>query len=150
MWWMPPDGCHKDRQTCMFKWSCRFPNYEYFSLSLIFWALLYNLAFEILGIHFSAPFWNRGALKSSSGHYKSTFRNINNLWCKKAAPAITVAFFTLMTLKPENKDICVKLASNDQVDMKKLSKFEFSSVWPLIWPFQPLSAFYNFFEILCT
>ena len=59
-------------------------------------------------------------------------------------PAITVA------LKLENKEISVKLTPNDQIDMKKLSKFEFSSVWPLIWPFRPSSAFYNFFEILGT
>ena len=69
---------------------------------------------------------------------------------QKAAPAITVAFLTLMTLKLENKEICVKLTPNDQVDMKKLSKLEFSGVWPLIWPFRPSSAFYNFFEILGT
>ena len=59
-----------------------------------------------------------------------------------------MAFLTLMTLKLENKEICVKLTPNDQIDMKKLSKFEFSSVWPLIWPFQPLLAFYNFLESL--
>ena len=59
-----------------------------------------------------------------------------------------MAFLTLMTLKLENKEMCVKLTPNDQIDMKKLSKFEFSSVWPLIWPFRPSSAFYNFFEIL--
>ena len=56
------------------------------------------------------------------------------MW-KKAAPAISVAFLTLMTLKLENNEICVKLTPNDQVDMKKLSKLEFSGVWPLIWPF---------------
>ena len=53
-----------------------------------------------------------------------------------------------MTLKLENKEICVKSTPNDQIDMKKLSKFEFSSLWPLIWPLQPSSAFYNFFGIL--
>ena len=121
-----------------------------FPFSSIFWPSSHILAFKILGLHFSAPFWVRGGLKSSSGHYKSTFRNINNLRCKKAAPAITVAFLTLMTLKLENKEICVKLTPNDQVDMKKLSKLEFSGVWPLIWPFRPSSAFYNFFEILGT
>ena len=63
---------------------------------------------------------------------------------KKAAPAINVAFLTLMTLKLENNEICMKLTPNDQIDMKKLSKFESSSVWPLIWPFRPLSAFYIF------
>ena len=61
-----------------------------------------------------------------------------------------MAFLTLMTLKLENKEICVKLTPNDQIDMKKLLKFEFSSVCPLIWPFLPLSALQNFFEILCT
>ena len=70
--------------------------------------------------------------------------------CKKAAPAINVAFLTLMTLKLEDKEIYVKLTPNDQIEMKKLLKFEFSSVWPLIWPFRPSSAFYNFFEILGT
>ena len=70
--------------------------------------------------------------------------------CKKAVPAISVAFLTLMTLKLENNEICAKLTLNDQVDMKKLSKLEFSGVWPLIWPFRPSSAFYNFFEILGT
>ena len=79
-----------------------------------------------------------------------TFRAKNNPMQKKAAPAITVAFLTLMTLKLENKEICVKLTPNDQVDMKKLSKLEFSGVWPLIWPFRPSSAFYNFFEMLGT
>ena len=43
----------------------------------------------------------------------STFKNMNNLLCKKANPAITVAFLTLMTLKLENKEICVKLTPND-------------------------------------
>ena len=61
-----------------------------------------------------------------------------------------MAFLTLMTLKLENKEICVKLTPNDQIDMKKLSKFEFSSVCPLIWPFRPFSAFNDFFEILGT
>ena len=70
--------------------------------------------------------------------------------CKKAVPAISVAFFTLMTLEVETKEICMKLTPNDQIDMKKLSKFEFSTVWPLIWPFRSSSAFYNFFEILGT
>ena len=51
------------------------------------------------------------------------------------APAIIVAFLTSLTFKLENKEICVKLKSNDQIDMEKLSKFEFSNVWPLIWPF---------------
>ena len=106
-----------------------------FPFSSIFWPSSHILAFKILGLHFSAPFWVRGGLKSSSGHYKSTFRNINNLRCKKAAPAITVAFLTLMTLKLENKEICVKFRPNDQIDIEKLSKFEFSSSWPLIWPF---------------
>ena len=69
------------------------------------------------------------------------------MW-KKATPAIRVAFLTLMTLKLENKEICVKSTPYDQIDMKKLSKFEFTSVWPLIWPFRPSSAFYNFFGIL--
>ena len=59
-----------------------------------------------------------------------------------------MAFLTLMTLKLENKEICVKLTPNDQIDMKKLSKFEFSSVWPLIWPFRPSSAFYSFLKAL--
>ena len=95
------------------------------------------LAFKILGLQVSPMHGVRGALKSSSGHYESTFRNINNLRCKKATPAITVAFLTLMTLKLENKEICVKLTPNDQVDMKKLSKLELSGVWPLIWPFRP-------------
>ena len=66
------------------------------------------------------------------------------------APAIIVAFLTSLTFKLENKEICVKLKSNDQIDMEKLSKFEFSNVWPLIWPFQPSSAFYNFVGILGT
>ena len=61
-----------------------------------------------------------------------------------------MAFLTLMALKLENKEMCEKWTPNDQIDMKKLSKFEFSSAWPLIWPFRPLSAFYNFFEILGT
>ena len=61
-----------------------------------------------------------------------------------------MAFLTLMTLKLENKEISVKLTPNDQIDMKRLSKFVFSSVWPLIWPFRPSLAFYNFFEILGT
>ena len=129
------------RQYIFFKWE----NY-----TMKYCIICHILAFKILGLHLSAPFWVRGGLKSSSGHYKSTFRNINNLQCKKAAPAITVAFLTLMTLKLENKEIYAKLTSNDQVNMKKLSKLEFSGVWPLIWPFRPSSAFYNFFEILGT
>ena len=77
----------------------------------------------------------------------STFRAENNPMCKKAAPAISMAFLTLMTLKLENKEICVKLTPNDQIDIKKLSKFEFSSVWPLIWPFRPSLAFFIFFVV---
>ena len=69
---------------------------------------------------------------------------------QKGRSSYYLAFLTLMTLKLENKEICVKLTPNDQIDMKKLLKFELSSVWPLIWPFQPLSAFCNFFEVLGT
>ena len=69
---------------------------------------------------------------------------------QKAAPAFIEAFLTLMALKPKNKEISVKLTPNDHIDMEKLSKFEFSNVWPLIWPFQPSSAFHNFFGILRT
>ena len=124
--------------------------YKYFPCLSIFLPSLYILAFRVLGLHFYAPIWVGCALRSFFWHHKSTFRKIKNLRCKKTAPAIMVAFLTLMTLKLENKEICVKLTPNDQIDMKKLSKFEFSSVWPLIWPFRPSSAFYNFFEILGT
>ena len=69
------------------------------------------------------------------------------MW-KKAAPAISVAFLALMTLKFENIVICAQSTLNDHNDMKKLSRFDFSNSWPLIWPFQPLLAFYNFLESL--
>ena len=55
-----------------------------------------------------------------------------------------------MTLKLENNEMCALSRPNDHNDMKKLLEFEFSSPWPLIWPFRPLLAFYNFSEILDT
>ena len=70
--------------------------------------------------------------------------------CKKANSAISAAFLTLMTLKLENNEIHAYSTPNDHNDMKKWSKFEFSSPWPLIWPFRPFSAFYIFFEIFGT
>ena len=42
--------------------------------------------------------------------------------CKKAVPAISVAFLTLMTLKLENKEIYMTLTPNDQIEMKKIIK----------------------------
>ena len=59
-------------------------SYKNFLFSSFFWPSSHFLAFKIFGLHFSAPFWVRGGLKSFSGHYKSTFRNIYNLRCKKA------------------------------------------------------------------
>ena len=69
------------------------------------------------------------------------------MW-KKAAPAISMAFLTLMTLKLENNGICAKSTPNDHNDKKKLSKFDYPSSWPLTWPFQPFLAFYNFPGVL--
>ena len=39
---------------------------------------------------------------------KRCFRKINILQCRHAAPAINVAFLTLMTLKVENEEMCVQ------------------------------------------
>ena len=72
----------------------------------ILWSLWYILAFKILGLHLPALLWVKGASKHSSGYYKSTFRAKNNPTCKKAAPAISMAFLALMTLKQENNEIC--------------------------------------------
>ena len=40
------------------------------------------------------------------------------MW-KKAAPAISAAFLTLMTLKLENNEMCALSTPNDHNDMKK-------------------------------
>ena len=53
-----------------------------------------------------------------------------------------------MTLKLKDNEICALSTPNDHNYMKKLSKFEFPSPWPLTWPFQPLLALYNVSEIL--
>ena len=38
--------------------------------------------------------------------------------CEKAAPAITAAFLTLITLKLENIEICASSTLNEHNDMK--------------------------------
>ena len=119
--------------------------YKIFPYSSNFWPSWYLLAFKILGLHLPALLWVKGASKYSSGYYKSTFRAKNNPTCKKAAPAISMAFLTLMTLKLENNEIWMKLTPNDQIEMSNLLNLDFPSVWPLIWPFRPSLAFYNSF-----
>ena len=106
-------------------------NYKDSLFSSIFRPSLYVLAFKFLGLHFSALFWVKGALKRSSGYYKSSFENINNHICKKAAPAISAAFLTLMTLKLENNEMCALSTPNDHNDMKKWSKLKFFSPFDL-------------------
>ena len=52
------------------------------------------------------------------------------LTVQKGHPSYCYGLFDLNDLKLENKEICVKFTPNAKIEMKKLSKFEFSNLWP--------------------
>ena len=121
-----------------------------FGYSTILWPSEYILAFKRPHFHLSALFWVKGSYKSSSGCSKSIFGSINFLICNFAFPATLVAFLTFMTLKLENNEIMALLTPNKPKITKNSRILTFLALWPLIWPFRPLSAFYIFPEILDT
>ena len=108
----------------------------------------YILAFKRPNFHSTALFWFKGSLKSSSGCYNSIFGFINFLVCNSDFPATLVAFLVFMTLKLQNNEIMASLTPNKPKTTKKSKTSTILALWPLVWPFWPLSAFYIFHEIL--
>ena len=53
-----------------------------------------------------------------------------------------------MALKLKNNEIRALLTPNKPKITKKSTFFTFLAFWPLVWPLQPLLAFYIFSEIL--
>ena len=108
----------------------------------------YILAFKRPKFHLSALFWIKGSYKSSSGCYESIFGSITFCICNLVCPATLAAFLAFMALKLKNNKITALLTPNKPKTTKKSEKNTFLSLWPLVWPFWPLSAFYIFHEIL--
>ncbi len=53
-----------------------------------------------------------------------------------------------MALKIKDNEIRALWTPNKLKITKKIQFFTFLALWPLVWPLQPLLAFYNFSEIL--
>ena len=121
-----------------------------FGYSTILWPSEYIWAFKRPYFHLSALFWVKGSYKSSSGCSKSIFGSINFLICNFVFPARLVAFLTFMTLKLENNEIMALLTPNKPKTTKNSRILRFLALWPLVWTFWPLSAFYIFPKILDT
>ena len=103
----------------------------------------YILAFKRPNFHDPALFWVKGSLKSSFGCYESILGSTNFFICNLAFPA-TIA------LKLKNNEIRVLLTPNKPKNTRKCRILTFLALWPLVWPLEPLSAFYPFSEILNT
>ena len=124
--------------------------YRIFGYSSILRPSAYILAFKRPQFHLSALFWVKGSYKSSSGCYKSIFASINFLICNFEFPATLVTFLVFMALKLENNKIRALLIPNKPQTTKKSKILTFLALWPLVWPFRPLLAFYIFPELLDT
>ena len=108
----------------------------------------YILAFKRPKFQIAALLWVKVCLKSSSECYESIFGSTNFPVCNLAFPATIVAFLAFMALKIENNEIRALLTPNKPKTTKTSKFFTFLTLWPLVWPLQPLLAFYIFSEIL--
>ena len=121
--------------------------YRIFGYSSILRPSAYILAFKRPQFHLSALFWVKGSYKSSSGCYKSIFASINFLICNFEFPATLAAFLAFKALKLKKNEIRALLTPNKHKTTKKSKILTFLALWPLVWPFWPLSAFYIFPEL---
>ena len=86
----------------------------------------------------------------SPGCQRSSFGNIKFHTCKKAALATRVAFLASMASKLKNMENRQSTTAKEPKNAKKCKFLLSITLWPLIWPLRPSSAFFNFFEILDT
>ena len=122
--------------------------YRIFGYSSILRPSGYILAFKRPLFQDPALFWVKGSLESSSGCYESIFGSANFCLCNLAFPATIVAFLAFVALKLKNNESRALLTPNKPKTTKKSKSLTFLALWPLVWPSQPLSAFYIFSEIL--
>ena len=122
--------------------------YKIFGYSSILQPSGYILAFKRPNFQITALFWVKGSLKSSSGCCESIFGSTNFLLGNLAFPATIAAFLAFEALKLKNIEIRALLTPNKPKNTKKSKILTFLALWPLVWPLQPLLAFYIFSEIL--
>ena len=122
--------------------------YKIFWYSPILRTSGYISAFKRPNFKVPALFWIKGSLKSSSGCYESIFGSTNFPVYNLAFPATIAAFLAFVALKLKNNEIRELLTPNKPKPTKKSKFFTLQVLWPLVWPLQPLLAFYIFSEIL--
>ena len=138
---------HRTKDECIFY--CELDLlYDIFGNSSIFWPLGHSLAFKISVFHLPALCLVKCSLKSATGWYKTNFRSIKNPRCKLVFLSTRAAFLALMILKLQNQKICEQETPNDPNYVKKNKNLVLLTLWPLVWPSQPLMAFHNFSEVL--